>query len=52
MKRVILFDNDGTLSDSIPAVIIATNYALVEEGLPARTNDEIIDGMRLEQSFV
>ena len=48
MKRVILFDHDGTLSDSIPAVITATNLALEEAGFPGKTDDEIVDGMRLE----
>lgn len=48
MKRVLLFDHDGTLSNSIPAVISATNLALKEHNLPVRTNDEIVDGMRLE----
>ena len=48
MKKVVLFDNDGTLSESIPAVVIATNLALQEEDLLGRLITEIVDGMHLE----
>lgn len=48
MSKVILFDNDGTLSDSVPAVVAATNLALKQMGFEERTIVEIVDGMRLE----
>jgi phosphoglycolate phosphatase len=45
---VILFDNDGTLTDSIPAVARATNAALQSHGFPEVSIEEIADGMRYE----
>jgi phosphoglycolate phosphatase-like HAD superfamily hydrolase len=41
---VILFDNDGTLTDSIPAVARATNAALQSHGFPEVSIEEIADG--------
>lgn len=50
VKKVILFDNDGTLSDSVPTVIQATNQALAAKGYAPNTDEEIIDGMRIKTS--
>jgi len=50
MMRAVLFDNDGTLSDSIPTVIQATNQALSARGYARNTDEEIIDGMRFKTS--
>ncbi len=50
MMRVVLFDNDGTLSDSVPTVIQATNQALSARGYAPNTDEEIIDGMRFKTS--
>ena len=47
-KTVILFDNDGTLTNSIPAVARATNAALQAHGFPELTTKEIAEGMRYE----
>ncbi len=47
MKKVILFDNDGTLSDSVPTVIEATNAALQSRGYSPISGERIIDGMRI-----
>jgi len=50
VRKVILFDNDGTLSDSVPTVIQATNQALAARGYARNTDEEIIDGMRIKTS--
>ncbi|MDF1566890.1 MAG: HAD hydrolase-like protein [Spirochaetaceae bacterium] len=47
-KTVILFDNDGTLTDSIPAVARATNAALLSHGFSEVSIEEVADGMRYE----
>ncbi len=46
-KKVVLFDNDGTISDSVSAVVEATNQALSERGFPACPKEQIIAGMRI-----
>lgn len=48
MIRLILFDNDGTLSDSVPTCRDATNVALAEAGLKPVSMMDIAKGMRLE----
>lgn len=44
----LLFDYDGTLADSVPAVRHATNDALRERGLPATDEAGILYGMQYE----
>ena len=34
MKPLVLFDMDGTLLDSVPAIALCCNRALAENGLP------------------
>ncbi|WLT30948.1 HAD family hydrolase [Geothrix sp. PMB-07] len=41
----VMFDHDGTLVDSIPAVISASNGVLWERGLDKATPDQIVAGM-------
>ena len=41
----VVFDHDGTLVDSIPIVLAATNEVLTQRGLAPATPDKIIDGM-------
>lgn len=48
MIKLLLFDNDGTLSDSVPRCQQATNYALAEAGFPGVSTAETAEGMRLE----
>lgn len=43
----IIFDHDGTLIDSIPLVVTATNAVLTEHGLPPRKAARIVQNMRL-----
>ncbi|MCK5737065.1 MAG: HAD hydrolase-like protein, partial [Spirochaetaceae bacterium] len=50
MIKAILFDNDGTLSDSVTAVIEATNKVLTTRGFTPCSDEEIIDGMRVKTS--
>ena len=50
-KRVILFDNDGTLSDSVTTVIEATNMVLAARGYSPSPDEEIIDGMRIKTTL-
>lgn len=40
MKKLVLFDLDGTLIDSIDDLADSTNYALQECGLPLHTVEE------------
>lgn len=42
MKKLVIFDFDGTLFDSIEDVIICFNKALTQYNLPALTRDEYI----------
>ena len=39
--RTVIFDLDGTLLDTLPDLTDSTNYALVKNGLPPRTADEV-----------
>ena len=39
--RTAIFDLDGTLLDTLADLATATNIALAEHGLPARTTDEV-----------
>ena len=48
MKQAILFDNDGTLSDSVPICQEATNQVLTDLGFSPVTLIQISAGMRLE----
>lgn len=48
MIKLVLLDNDGTLSDSVPRCQQATNYALAEAGFPGVSTAETAEGMRLE----
>ena len=43
--EVVIFDHDGTLVDSIPVVVKATNEVLLSLGLPPATPDTIVAGM-------
>lgn len=45
--QTIIFDNDGTLSNSIPVIIRATNIALASAGFVSSPDEEIIDGMQI-----
>lgn len=47
MITAVAFDHDGTLVNSLPGVVAATNAALVEFGYPPCPADEIIPGMVL-----
>ena len=44
--RAVLFDHDGTLVNSLPMVIAATNDALVEHGYAQASPEDIVDAMR------
>ncbi len=48
MKQAILFDNDGTLSDSVPICQEATNQVLTARGFLPVSLAQISAGMRLE----
>ena len=41
MKRLIIFDLDGTLLDTLGDLCDATNYALRSENFPERSLDEV-----------
>ncbi len=41
MLRAILFDYDGTLADTVPAITVAVNDALRRNGLPVHTEAEV-----------
>lgn len=43
----VAFDHDGTLVNSLPGVVAASNVALVEHGYPPCSADEVITGMVL-----
>jgi len=43
----VLFDHDGTLVDSIPVIVAATNQVFAARGLPRLGADEIVPGMVL-----
>ncbi len=45
--RAILFDHDGTLVDSLPVVVAATNAALAEAGAAACAAEAIVAAMVL-----
>lgn len=47
-RPLILFDFDGTLADSVPAVCTATNAVLIEHGHAPITPTETLEGMRYE----
>lgn len=51
MIKLVLLDNDGTLSDSVPSCRQATNSALAEAGFPPVSIAETAEGMRLETVF-
>ena len=42
MKKLAIFDFDGTLFNSIDDVVICFNRALTDYGLPTLTRDEYI----------
>lgn len=42
MLDAVLFDLDGTLADTIPSLVSCVNHALVQYGLPARTESDIL----------
>lgn len=44
--RAVLFDHDGTLVNSLPTVIAATNAALRDHGYPEDSPERIVDAMR------
>ena len=54
MKRTILFDLDGTLTDSAEGVINSAQYALKQLGLPipSRESMRVIVGPPLRDSFL
>jgi phosphoglycolate phosphatase-like HAD superfamily hydrolase len=41
----VLYDHDGTLVDSLPMVVAATNAVLVRHGFPAEPPQVVIDAM-------
>ncbi len=43
-KTAIIFDHDGTLVDSIEAVIICTNHVLTQNGFREHRPEEILEG--------
>jgi phosphoglycolate phosphatase len=43
----LVFDHDGTVIDSLPLVVAATNRILSVFGFDQRTPDEVVAGMRL-----
>ncbi len=47
MIRAVLYDHDGTLLDSLPLVVAATNRVLVGRALPALPAHDIIEGMHV-----
>ncbi|MBA3685999.1 MAG: HAD family hydrolase [Planctomycetes bacterium] len=47
MIRAVLYDHDGTLVDSLPLVVAATNRVLIARGLPALPAHDIIEGMHV-----
>jgi len=54
MTKSILFDLDGTLTDSGEGIVNCFNYALVHFGIPARSREElrVVVGPPLHESFV
>lgn len=40
-KKVLIFDLDGTIADTIPAITQGINLTMNEMGLPAHTEDEV-----------
>ncbi len=40
MKKLVIFDLDGTLLNTIADLAASANYALVQNGFPARTEEE------------
>jgi len=44
-KTALIFDHDGTLVDSIDAVVICTNKVINDLGIPSATKDQIKAGM-------
>ena len=44
-KTALIFDHDGTLVDSIDAVVYCTNYVINAIGIPSATKDQIKAGM-------
>ncbi len=43
--RTLLFDLDGTLIDSVRLILDSYHYTLAAHGLPARTDDEWLQGV-------
>lgn len=41
MKKLVIFDLDGTILNTLDDLADSTNYALVTSGFPARTTDEV-----------
>ena len=41
MTRLVIFDLDGTLLDTLEDLYLATNAALTRHGLPCRSRDEV-----------
>ncbi len=42
MLDAVLFDLDGTLADTVPSLVSCVNHALVQYGLPARDESDIL----------
>ncbi len=47
MIRAVLYDHDGTLVDSIPAVVAATNAVLAQHGFAVASREQVMRGMVL-----
>jgi phosphoglycolate phosphatase len=53
MYKIVLFDLDGTLADSVPGIVWTINASLAEFGIPAQPEAEIVAmiGLPLDAMF-
>ena len=49
MDKLCIFDLDGTLLDTLKDIFISLNHALVKNGLPTKTLEEVFTEMLQQQ---